>query len=210
MATRRANKRPELKLLKGSFQTVEDTVSTILNEIDEKIKELEKALEARNGKVMELETALVKPRQDIALKNTIHKEEINTLKGECQDSARQQKILTAKIHLFEKANEQTEKLLSQLENRKRKWEAVKQLMDGDDDDNNHELSGKERSLKPQSKRNDLLIMGLGELEAVTRDNTKGDGREEEWHVVDKNGKRYKPDFAVYFPFCVLDYELTLL
>jgi hypothetical protein len=112
MATHKANKRPELRLLKGSFQTVENTISTILNEKDEKIKELEKALEARNGKVIELKTALLKSRQDIALRNIIHKEEINTLKGECQDSERQQKCLTAKIHLLEKASAETEKLRS--------------------------------------------------------------------------------------------------
>jgi hypothetical protein len=44
MAILRTNKRPELKLLQGSFQTVEDTISAILNEKDEKIKELETTL----------------------------------------------------------------------------------------------------------------------------------------------------------------------
>jgi hypothetical protein len=203
MATRKANKRPELKLLKGSFQTVEDTISTILNEKDEKIKELEKALEARNGKVIELETALLKSRQGIALRNIIHKEEINTFKGECQDSERQQKCMTAKIHLLEKASAETEKLRSQLESRKRKWDAVKQLMDGGGYDNNNELSEKERRVKLQSKTSDLVVMDLRELRNNTCRNVKG-------YLVHKNGNQYREISVVCFDSSARNHELTSL
>jgi chromosome segregation ATPase len=160
MATRRTNRLDESKFLRNCFQYVEDGISTILKEKDEKIKELENALEAKNGKVKELETALKKSNQNFAQRNTIHKSEINTLKGECQHSEQQIRVLTAKIHLLEKADAETEKLRSQLESRKRKWEAMKEVMEGDGYDQINDIGDKKQRIELQSTARDLVVIEL--------------------------------------------------
>jgi chromosome segregation ATPase len=134
MATRRANKRPELNLLKGPFQTIADTISTILKEKDEKIKDLEKTLQEKNWEFAEFElehvdcegsiNALEKRCRALQQENHQLKDENGILRATASTNQSQ----------YEKIKIQAEDLQTQLESRKRKWEVVKEVMEEDGSD----------------------------------------------------------------------------
>jgi valyl-tRNA synthetase len=136
MATRRVNRLPvpEFKSLRDSFQNVEDTISTILKEKDAKIRELEKTLEGRNIEVAAFGLMF--------LEHVDCEASINALEKRCVALQRENRQLkdknetlrftaSANQYQYDQVKTQAEDLRSRLDSRKRKWEVMKEVMEGD-------------------------------------------------------------------------------
>jgi chromosome segregation ATPase len=134
MATRRTNRLPEFKVLRDSFQNVEDTISTILKEKDEKIRELEKRLEERNIEVAAFDLMFLEHIDCEASINALEKrclalqQENHQLKDENETL---RFTASANQYQYDQVKTQAEDLRSQLNSRKRKWEVMKEVMEGD-------------------------------------------------------------------------------
>jgi hypothetical protein len=134
MTTRRTNRLPEFKVLRDSFQNVEGTISTILKEKDGKIRELEKALEERNIEVAAFDLMFL---EHMDCEKSIHALEIRCLalqQENCQLKDENETLrftASANQYQYDQVKTQAEDLRSQLDSRKRKWEVMKEVMEGD-------------------------------------------------------------------------------